>query len=152
MAGCKASWFVFRMCNHHHRITYTIVSQSQVWKILGNCFANFMTNCFNFLAVCLCLYSSLDGLLRPSNSQTILQHPLSLSMVTWHGVPRGPVTGEIVEDIRNMGKIFHIPAYFNYISNISNIELTIHSQKYLRESSSLVVECSDEWQHVQVCF
>ena len=24
----------------------------------------------------------------------------------------GPVTGEIVDDIRNMGMIFHIPAYF----------------------------------------
>ena len=28
------------------------------------------------------------------------------------GGNRGPVTGEIVDDIRNMGIVFHIPAYF----------------------------------------
>ena len=49
MAGCKASWFAFRVCNNHHRIT--IVGQSQVWKILSNCFADFMKNCFDFVSL-----------------------------------------------------------------------------------------------------
>ena len=59
------------------------MGQSQVWQL----FCKFNDKLLWFLSVCLLLYSSLIGLLCPSNSQTILQCWLSSSVVTWHGVP-----------------------------------------------------------------
>ena len=101
------------MCNHHHRITYTIVGWSQVWKILGNCFANFMTNCFDFLSVCLLLYSSLDGLL---SSFKFSDHSSTLTFIE-HGYLKR--------------RAFSIPTLSIVTSSSSFLSLSYHAKSFL---------------------
>ena len=67
------------------------------------------------------MFSSKNLPIMPALCSKLANYAGIMLRMLWHAyyagiigacLTGGPVTGEIVDDIRNMGMIFHIPAYF----------------------------------------